>query len=145
MVLRYVLAHPTVRVRIPVRLLKSIKMKILILLLFPFFVSAQVTLPATPATTDTVMLRGLHAVALINTPDTASVYLLGSATIDHRSAGQIKTKWALLSGLPCQIETPDSLGTRVFKLVKGSYSFSFTVTDTRANLSSTAIKNVTIQ
>lgn len=107
--------------------------------------TAQVTVQQTvPASTTTLSLSMLRAVALINSTDTASAWLQGSTVVDSRSVGQVTFKWSQVSGVSATIETPDSLGTRVFGLPVGTYKFRFIVTDNRINVSDTSFNTITV-
>ncbi len=95
--------------------------------------------------TKTITLQGVHAAPVVRTKDSATVYVKGSAVVDIRSVGFTKYKWRQVYGAPCRIERPDSLASKIFGLKKGTYRFSFTVTDTKHFLKSTAYTSIVVK
>jgi hypothetical protein len=97
------------------------------------------------------MAGGVHAqvikpVSLKNTPDSAMVYLKGSASYDSLSKKYISYKWFVQSGSSgATIQSVTSAGTKVVGLIPGTYQFGFIVTDSRLNKADTSYTSVTVK
>lgn len=85
----------------------------------------------------------VKTLALGKGQSTADTYLHGTYTADPTAV--IKTKWYKVSGNGSTIVTPDSAGTKVTSLKKGTYQYGFIVKDVTHNLSDTDFVKVIVK